>query len=248
MEFKEKVRMVIQASKEIRNNDVVLVGVGLPNLAANFAKRLYSPELILIYESGSIDCAPERQPLSIGDPSLSENVSALFSIFETFSYLITGGRIDVGYLGAAQIDSNGDLNTTVIGSYSNPKVRLPGSGGACEILFYARKNIIMVELTEEKFRPKVDFITSSRNRSTSSHAESDTREEVIITDKCIMRIAGNDYSEITAVYEDTDTLELRKLAVKLKINFSKNVRILAEPTANEIRVLESLDPNRVYLG
>lgn len=247
MERNNRIRMVIQAAKEIKDNNVVLVGVGLPNLAANFAKKLYSPRLILVYESGSIDCSPDRQPLSIGDPSLSENVSALFPIFEIFSYIIIGERIDVGYLGAAQIDSRGDLNTTVIGEYENPKVRLPGSGGACEILYYAKKSVIMVELTETKFKKKVDFITSSRQSSSDKGAYL-AQEEVIITDKCIIRLKAGDRSEITAVYKETDLSVLRILSEKLGIEFPANVRVLDDPTKEEMQILESMDPAGAYLG
>ncbi len=241
MESGSRLRMIVQAAKEIRDNDVVLVGVGLPNLAANLAKKLYSPRLVLVYESGSIDCAPDRQPLSIGDPSLSENVSSLFSIFEIFSYLIVGGRIDVGYLGAAQVDSKGYLNSTVIGDYENPSVRLPGSGGACEILYYAKKSVVIVEFNDSKFRQQVDFITSSR-RGLSEDSDGTGREEVIITDKCIIRIKGSGHAEMTAVYKDANIEELKTLAEKLNITIPEGVSVIDEPTEEEIRVLESMDP------
>lgn len=234
-------RMILQAAKEIKDNDVVLVGVGMPNLAANLAKKLYSPRLVLVYESGSIDCAPDRQPLSIGDPSLSENVSSLFPIFEIFSYLIVGGRIDVGYLGAAQVDAKGYLNTTVIGDYENPKVRLPGSGGACEILYYAKKSVVLVEFTDTKFRQQVDFITSSRKGLSKANGMG-PQEEVIITDKCIIRMKGSGSAEITAVYKDAEMEELRTLAEKLNIALPDGVRVIDEPTEEEIRTLESMDP------
>lgn len=246
MEKRDRIRMVIQAAREIRDNDVVLVGVGLPNLAANFAKKMYSPRLVMVYESGSIDCAPDRQPLSIGDPSLSENVSALFSIFEIFSYLIVGERIDVGYLGAAQIDSKGNLNSTVIGNYESPTVRLPGSGGACEILHYAKKSVVIIELSESKFREDVDFITSSRGYRSINDLET-MGEEVIITDKCTIRIIGESRPEVTAIYGDTEIPELRKFAEKLNISLSDEVKALDEPTEEEIRILESMDPKGAYL-
>ncbi len=247
MDSKSKIRMVIQAAKELKENEIVLIGVGLPNLAANFAKKLYTPNLILVYESGSIDCFPNRQPLSIGDPSLSENVSALFSLFEIFSYMINGGRIDVGFLGAAQIDSKGELNTTVIGEYEMPKVRLPGSGGACEILYNVRKSIIMIDLNEEKFKNKVDFVTSTRNSAVESIGRNVIQEEVIITDKCVIRIIGNEKPEITAVYQDTDISELKILVDKLGINLPENVKILDETPPSEVEMLKSMDPDGVYL-
>ena len=243
--------MAIQAAREIKDWDVVLVGVGLPNIAANFAKRVYSPNLTLVYESGSIDCFPKRQPLSIGDPSLSENVFALYPLFETFSYLISGGRIDVGYLGAAQVDGGGRLNTTVIGSYDSPKVRLPGSGGACEIMSYSRKSVVLVELNEEKFRYKVDFTTSSI-LSTSPRTGEEVNQrvkqsEVIVTDKCIIKIAGSGVAEVTSVYEGVDVWELRELTEKIGISFPEWTEMIEEPSNEEIELLKGMDPSGAYL-
>ncbi len=239
--MENRMRMALQAAKEIKDNDVVLVGVGLPNIAANFAKKIYSPRLVLVYESGSIDCAPDRQPLSIGDPSLSENVSALYSLFDVFSYLISGGRINVGYLGAAQIDSSGHINTTVIGDYYSPKVRLPGSGGACEILYYANKSVVLIELSEAKFRDRVDFVTSSMQKTVGEDSRT-VRDEVIITDKCVIRARNGGRPEIASIYQDTDTSELRRLAEKLNIVYPNDVRVLEDPTEREIEILESMDP------
>lgn len=247
MEGSKKIRMTIQAAKEIKGKDVVLVGVGLPNLAANFAKRLYSPGLILVYESGSIDCAPDRQPLSIGDSSLSENVSALFSVFETFSYLVMGGKIDVGYLGTGQIDPKGDLNTTVIGDYEEPIARLPGSGGACEILFHAKKSVVITELSESKFRSKVEFITSSQKAGSRHGLETDPQEEVIITDKCIIHVLWNGFSEVTSVYKDSNVEEIEKFVKRFGITFPEDVKVVDEPTPYEINLLLSMDPEGVYL-
>lgn len=239
--------MAIQAAREIKDWDVVLVGVGLPNIAANFAKRMYSPNLTLVYESGSIDCFPKRQPLSIGDPSLSENVFALYPLFETFSYLISGHRIDVGYLGAAQVDSGGRLNTTVIGSYDSPKVRLPGSGGACEIMSYSRKSVVLVELNEEKFRERVDFTTSSLSQAMSGAEGGVTQSEVIVTDKCIIKIAGSGVAEVSSVYEGVDVQELRKMTRKVGISFPDQTEMIEEPSREEIELLKGMDPSGAYL-
>ena len=239
--------MAIQAAREIKDWDIVLVGVGLPNIAANFAKRVYSPNLTLVYESGSIDCFPKRQPLSIGDPSLSENVFALYSLFETFSYLISGGRIDVGYLGAAQVDGGGRLNTTVIGSYDSPKVRLPGSGGACEIMSFSKKSVVLVELNEEKFRYKVDFTTSSISSTSSRTGEGVKQSEVIVTDKCIIKIAGSGVAEVTSVYEGVGVQELRKLTERIGISFPEGTERIQEPSNEEIELLKGMDPSGAYL-
>ncbi|MEM3845090.1 MAG: CoA-transferase [Candidatus Parvarchaeota archaeon] len=239
--------MAIQAAKEINDLDVVLVGVGLPNLAANFAKRMYSPNITLIYESGSIDCFPRRQPLSIGDPSLSENVSALYSIFDTFSYLITGGKIDVGYLAAAQVDIKGRLNTTVIGDYHSPKVRLPGSGGACEILYYSKKSVVILEFSEEKIKREVDFVTSAVGPTVKGAKGKISGKEVIITDKCIIDIMPTGIAEIRSVYENTNMIELTNIAKKIGISVPNDVNMIGIPTVEEIKALEEMDPTRAYL-
>ncbi|MEM0134067.1 MAG: CoA-transferase [Thermoplasmatales archaeon] len=240
MDRTSRIKMIMQAAKEIKDGDVVLVGVGLPNIAANVAKKLYSPNMVMTYESGSIDCAPQRQPLSIGDPSLSENVSCLYSIFDIFSYLIVGGRINVGYLGAAQIDPDGNLNTTVIGNYDTPDVRLPGSGGACEILHNAKKSVIMMEFTESKFKSRVDFITSSRGGDLVK-GDDTGKEEVIVTDKCVIRIREKGRAEISAVYRDVKFEELKILSEKLGIILPENVSEIDEPTENEMNIIESID-------
>lgn len=239
--------MAIHAAREIKDWDIVLVGVGLPNIAANFAKRMYSPNLTLVYESGSIDCFPRRQPLSIGDPSLSENVFALYSLFETFSYLISGGRIDIGYLGAAQVDANGRLNTTVIGNYDSPKVRLPGSGGACEIVSYSKKSVVVVELNGEKFRDRVDFTTSSLLQTSSRANEKYPQSEVIVTDKCIIKIDGSGVAEVSSVYEGVDVQELRKLTEKIGISFTEGTEVIEDPSSEEIELLKGMDPTGAYL-
>ena len=122
--------MTINAARGLRDGEVCLVGVGPPNAAVNLARRLHAPDCVLVYESGAIGSKPARLPLSIGDDDLAETADAIVSVPEMFNYWIGGGRIDVGFLGAAQIDRQGQINTTVIGDYATPKVRMPGAGGA----------------------------------------------------------------------------------------------------------------------
>ncbi|MCJ7488544.1 MAG: CoA-transferase subunit beta, partial [Thermoplasmata archaeon] len=124
--------MVIVAARELKDRESVLVGVGIPNLAANLAKKLQAPNLLLVYESGAVGSNPSRMPLSIGDPCLVSGAKSVCSMYEQFAYYLQGGRIDVGFLGGAQIDKYGNINSTIIGTYKTPKVRLPGSGGACD--------------------------------------------------------------------------------------------------------------------
>src|SRR5262245_41436546 len=124
--------MTVAAARMVRNGTVCFVGIGLPSTAANLARRLHAPDIVLVYESGCIGARPTRLPLSIGDGELAETADALVSVPEIFGWL-QAGRIDVGFLGAAQIDRYGNINTTVVGDYAAPKVRLPGAGGAPEI-------------------------------------------------------------------------------------------------------------------
>src|SRR5881394_1054171 len=134
--------MAIVAARELRDGEVVFVGIGLPNLACNLARRTHAPNLVLIYESGAIGAVPERLPVSIGDPALVTDSISIVSQADIFQMYLQRGLIEVGFLGGAQIDRYGNINTTVIGEYANPKVRLPGSGGACEIAVHARRLLV----------------------------------------------------------------------------------------------------------
>src|SRR5438552_553534 len=135
--------MICQAAKQLRNGDVVFVGIGLPNAAANLARKLHAPKLVLVYESGAVGATPERLPVSIGDPALVTDSLSVCSMFDIFNLYLQGNRIDVGFLQGAQIDKYGNLNTTVVGPYEKPEVRLPGSGGACEIAILAKKVLVI---------------------------------------------------------------------------------------------------------
>lgn len=152
--------MVSAAARELRDGEVVFVGIGLPNLACNLARRLHAPNLVLIYESGAVGAVPERIPVSIGDPALVTNSIAVASMSEIFFNYLQGGKIDVGFLQGAQIDRWGNLNTTVIGDYARPKVRLPGSGGACEIAINASRVLCIAAQSKKSFPAKIDFVTS----------------------------------------------------------------------------------------
>ena len=158
--FSPQELMVCQAARQLRNGEVVFVGIGLPNLACNLARRLHAPKLILIYESGAVGADPKRLPISIGDPSLVTNSLGVFSMFDVFSFYLQRGLIDVGFLQGVQIDRFGNLNTTVIGDYQHPAVRLPGSGGACEIAILANRVFVIAPQSKRSFPGRVDFITS----------------------------------------------------------------------------------------
>lgn len=153
--------MTIAAARALRDNSRCFVGIGRPSTAANLARRTHAPGLVLIYESGAIGAKPDRLPLSIGDGVLAETADTVVSVPEIFNYWLQPGRIDVGFLGAAQIDRFGNINTTVIGDdYADPKVRLPGAGGAPEIAASCREVIVIVQHSRRAFVDRVDFVTS----------------------------------------------------------------------------------------
>ena len=152
--------MVVRAAQELRDDEVVFVGIGLPNLACNLARSTHAPNLFLIYESGAVGAVPERLPVSIGDPALVTDSLAVVSQGDIFQLYLQGGLIDVGFLGGAQVDRYGNINTTVIGDYENPRVRLPGSGGACEIAVHAQRVLILMRMSPRSFVEKCDFVTS----------------------------------------------------------------------------------------
>jgi glutaconate CoA-transferase subunit B len=156
--------MAVEAARRLDDGSVCFVGIGLPSLAANLARRTHAPDCVLIYESGTIGAKPEELPLSIGDGELAETADAVVSVPEMFAYWLQGERIDVGFLGAAQIDRHGNLNSTVIGDYDHPKVRLPGGGGAPEIATGARDVFVMLRQTKRAFVDELDFTTSVGDR------------------------------------------------------------------------------------
>ena len=152
--------MAVTAARRLANGTVCFVGIGLPSTAANLARRTHAPDCVLIYESGTIGAKPSRLPLSIGDGELAETADVVVSVPEIFSYWLQGGRVDVGFLGAAQIDRFANLNSTVIGDYDEPKVRLPGAGGAPEIAACCRETFVMLRQTTRTFVERLDFRTT----------------------------------------------------------------------------------------
>jgi len=152
--------MSIAAARQLKNNQVCFIGIGLPSKAANLARRLHAPDLIMIYESGTLGAKPTQLPLSIGDGELAETADTIVSVPEIFNYLLQPGRIDVGFLGAAQIDKFANLNSTVIGDYHKPSVRLPGAGGAPEIASSSKRVVVMLRQSAKSFVDKLPFITS----------------------------------------------------------------------------------------
>ena len=161
--------MTIAASRALKNSDVCFVGIGAPSAACNVARLTHAPDITLIYESGTIGTAPDVLPLSIGDGVLCDTAVTTVSVPEMFRYWLQGGHITIGFLGAAQIDKFGNINTTVIGDYHKPKTRLPGGGGAPEIATSAQEIFITVTQSKRGFVEKIDFLTSFGHGTGGDH-------------------------------------------------------------------------------
>lgn len=183
--------MTVAAARELRDGVVCFVGIGTPSTAANLARHLHAPRAVLIYESGTIGAKPTRPPLSIGDGELADTADCVVSVPEIFAYWLQAGRVDVGFLGAAQVDRFGNINTTVVGGYEHPKVRLPGAGGAPEIAASAKQTFIMLKQTPRAFVESLDFRTSVGNAegggSRQALGMTGQGPTVIITDIGILR-------------------------------------------------------------
>ena len=222
--------MTINAARELRDGQVCLVGVGPPNAAANLARRLQAPGCVLVYESGAIGAQPVRLPLSIGDDDLAATALELVSVVEMFNFWIGGGRIDVGFLGAAQIDSHANLNTTAIGSYEQPKVRLPGAGGAPEIAACAKSVIVIVRHSPRTFVEQLDFVTSL------AHKRGHT---VVITDLGVLRPGDDGELELVAVHPGVEAALVQE-ATGWELRMAASVEQTPPVTEHELDELREL--------
>jgi glutaconate CoA-transferase, subunit B len=229
--------MTAVASRELRDGEVVFVGIGLPNLACNLARRTHAPHLVLIYESGAVGAAPERLPVSIGDPALVTGSLMVCGMADVFQLFLQNGRIEVGFLGGAQVDRYANINTTVIGSYQRPTVRLPGSGGAAEIALHAQRILIIAKLSPRTFPERVDFVTSPGQRVTR-----------VITDKGVLEPDGPHRELVlTALYPGVQESDV-KAGVGWKLRTRAHLECVDPPTTGELELLrEVLDPKRLYL-
>ncbi len=242
--------MVCAAARELRDGEVVFVGIGLPNLACNLARRLHAPNLVLIYESGAVGAVPARIPVSIGDPALVVNSIAVASMSEIFYNYLQGGKIDVGFLQGAQIDRYGNLNTTVIGDYAHPKVRLPGSGGACEIAINAQRVLVIAPQSKKSFPAKIDFITSP-GHLTGGDARSRLRLPGAGPQRVITDLALYGFEDGEMVVESLHphvTLERVRESLGWDPRLAADLATTPPPSANELALLRNeLDPQRLHL-
>ncbi len=191
MRYSRNEMMTIAAARALGNDDVCFVGIGLPSAAANLARSIHAPDITLIYESGTIGARPDVLPLSIGDSELCETARTTVAVPEMFRYWLQGGRISVGFLSAAQLDRFGNLNTTVIGPYENPKVRLPGSGGATEMATSCGEIFIVMRQSTRSFVEKLDFMTSlghgTGGDDRARRGINTKGPTLVVTDFCVMK-------------------------------------------------------------
>ncbi len=220
--------MAVEASRRLTNDSVCFVGIGLPSLAANLARRTHAPGCVLVYESGTIGAKPEHLPLSIGDGELAETADCVVSVPEMFSYWLQGGRIGIGFLGAAQIDRRGNLNSTVIGDYARPDVRLPGGGGAPEIATSVENVFVMLRHSVRTFVPELDFTTSVGDNV-----------RVVVTDLGILEPRDGELT-LTAVHSGVDPDEAVE-ATGWDLCVADDVRETAQPTPGELEALRALE-------
>ena len=223
--------MAVEAARRLHDGTVCFVGIGLPSLAANLARATHAPECVLIYESGTIGAKPAQLPLSIGDGELAETADAVVSVPEMFAYWLQGGRIDVGFLGAAQIDRHGNLNSTVIGDYDRPKVRLPGAGGAPEIATSVRDVFVMLRHSPRAFVEKLDFTTSVGDRVS-----------VVVTDLGILEPREGELT-LTAVHPGASADEARA-ATGWELRVANDLGDTLPPTVAELAALRALQTTR----
>jgi len=236
--------MTVAAARLLWDGCVCFVGIGLPSAAANLARHTHAPGLVLVYESGTIGARPSVLPLSIGDGELAETATAVVPLPEIFAYWLQGGRIDVGFLGAAQIDRFGNLNSTVIGDYARPKTRLPGAGGAPEIATHAKQTFVVLKQSPRSFVPRLDFRTSmgfgdggvgrARLRAPGQGPQA------VITDCGLLKPEpATGELQLVARFENVEAEAARK-ATGWALKVADPVEVIAPPGEEELRVLRDL--------
>ena len=236
--------MTVAAARLLWDGCVCFVGIGLPSAACNLARLSHAPDVVLIYESGTVGTRPDVLPLSIGDGELADTAACVIPLPEVFKYLLQAGRVDVGFLGAAQVDRHGNLNSTVIGPYDAPKTRLPGAGGATEIAAHARQTFVMLKATPRSLVARLDFCTSAgflegngaRARTTMRGAGPQT----VITDFGVLKpLPQTDELHLSALFDGV-TVEEARAATGWPLKVAASVDAITPPTPIELETLRAL--------
>ena len=245
MNYSDSEMMTVAAARALRNDDICFVGIGLPSAACNLARLTHAPKITLIYESGTLQTRPDVLPLSIGDPELCETALATVPVPEMFRYWLQGGRITVGFLGGAQVDRFGNLNSTVIGDYAKPKVRLPGSGGATEIATSCGRTFIIMRHNKRSLVDRVDFVTSLGHGRTGVERKAlgVTTEgpALLVTDLCVMTSDPATPEFVVASIHPGVTRERILENTGWNVRFATPVTETKPPSANELGALRELN-------
>jgi glutaconate CoA-transferase subunit B len=235
--------MIAAAARELAGQRVCFVGIGLPNIAVNLALHTVAPDLELIYEAGAYGAQPARLPLSIGDPTIVTGALAVMSQIDLFGLYLQGGLVDVGFLGAAQIDRFGNINSTVIGDYDSPKVRLPGSGGANEIALHSHQVFVVMRQSRRSFVHDIDFRTSPGNSPGHPRGPS-----VVVTDLGVYHFDSDGEMRLDTIHPG-HTLDDVHAAMEWEVRVAADLGRTPAPSDEELRLMrEVLDPERRYLG
>jgi glutaconate CoA-transferase subunit B len=236
--------MAVAAARVLKNDDVCFVGIGAPSLACNLARLTHAPDITLIYESGTIGARPHVLPLSIGDGELCETALTTVSVPEMFKYWLQGGRVSVGFLGGAQIDRFGNINSSVVGSYDHPKVRLPGGGGAPEIASLCKQVYVVMTQTPRAFVERVDFVTSFGHGTGGNHRQRlDIRTQgptLLVSDLCLMRPDPLTKEWVVTSLHPGVTREAVQRQTGWPILFADALEQTPAPNAVELAVLRDL--------
>lgn len=235
--------MVVVAARALTNEDVCFVGIGHPSVAGNLARLTHAPGITLIYESGPINAAPDVLPLSIGDGELTDTALTTVSIPEIFGYWLQGGRIDVGFLGGAQIDRFGNINSTVIGDYGKPHVRLPGAGGAPEIATHSERVHVIMSHSPRSMVHAVDFITTlghGRNGNARDELGITTAGPAqLVTDLCVMEPGPDNEFEVVALHPGV-TQSMVTARTGWSVRFADDLGVTDPPSRSELATLRDL--------
>jgi glutaconate CoA-transferase, subunit B len=241
--------MVAASARTLAGEKICFVGVGLPNIVCNLAQRTVASELQLVYEAGVFGARPARLPLSIGDPTLVTGSTAVTSMFELFAYYLQAGLIDAAFLGGAQIDRFGNLNTTVIGEYHAPKVRLPGSGGACEIAIHARRILVIMRQAKRSFVERLDFRTSPGHSGDPEHDRSrgwsGSGPTSVVTDLGTYGFDGETGEMTLLTLHPGVSIDRVREATGWEMKVSQGLGETPPPTDEELRIIRQLDPEGV---